>query len=237
MARLGLARHVFVCRDEGYIVVLDLKQDRYFALDAAKTAPLSLVLPGWPTSPAGEALPESAIAQAVAPLVRQGWLLEGEAESKDATPVNTVIPERELTVEADRAEDKVGLGAVIAFVTASIFAKFALRFWRFERVIRRVADRNAKHAAAPTTPFDIERARKLVHAFTRLRAFLFSTKEECLHDSLSMLEFLARHQLFPSWVFAVRARPFAAHCWVQHDGVVFNDTVEHVSSYVPIMVV
>ena len=236
MARLGLARHVFVCRDEGYIVVLDLKRDRYFALDAAKTAPLSLVLPGWPAAPPGDALPQSAIAQAVAPLVRQGWVLEGEAESKEATPVKSVMPERELTVEADRAEDAVSLSVVIAFVTASVFARFALRFWRFERVIRRVADRNVKHAAL-VTPFDLERARKLVHAFTRLRAFLFSTKEECLHDSLSMLEFLARHQLFPKWVFAVRARPFAAHCWVQHDGVVCNDTVEHVSSYVPIMVV
>jgi hypothetical protein len=70
-----------------------------------------------------------------------------------------------------------------------------------------------------------------------MRAFLFSTRDECLHDSLAVLEFLARHQLFPSWVFGVRARPFAAHCWVQHDGFVCNDTVEHVSGYVPIMVV
>ena len=46
MARYGLATHVFVCRDEDYIVVLDLKQDRYFALDAAKTAALSPCCPG-----------------------------------------------------------------------------------------------------------------------------------------------------------------------------------------------
>jgi hypothetical protein len=70
-----------------------------------------------------------------------------------------------------------------------------------------------------------------------MRVFLFSSREECLHDSLAVLEFLARHELFPTWVFGVRARPFAAHCWVQHADIVLNDTFEHVSSYVPIMVV
>jgi transglutaminase superfamily protein len=236
MARLGLARHVFVCRDEDYIVVLDLKQDRYFALEAAPTAPLSVVLPGWPAPAPDGVLSDSAIA-AAAPLVRRGWLLEEGAESKEATPVRNAVPEGDLTGEADGADEKLGLGTVAAFVTASLFAKFALRFWPFERVIRRVAQRRARRAEVVSESFDFERARKLVYAFTRMRAFLFSTRDECLHDSLAILEFLARHQLFPSWVFAVRARPFAAHCWVQHDGLVFNDTVEHVSSYVPIMVV
>ena len=32
-----LAKHVFVCGDEEYVIVLDLKQDRYFTLDAART--------------------------------------------------------------------------------------------------------------------------------------------------------------------------------------------------------
>lgn len=236
MAQHGLARHVFVCRDEEYIVVLDLKQDRYFALLATQTAALSLVVPGWPAAAPADPLPESAIAQAVAPLVRQGWLLEGGAESKDATPVRCAIPETELTGGSDLQRAKLSLRTVVAFVLASLFAKLALRFWRFDRIIRRVAKRKARHADAASS-FDLERARQLMRAFEDLRAFLFSNKEECLHDSLSVLEFLARHQLFPSWVFAVRARPFAAHCWVQHNGIVLNDTVEHVSSYVPIMVV
>src|SRR5690349_13566111 len=96
MARYGLARHIFVCRDEDYIVVLDLKQDRYFALEAAKTALLGSVLPGWPASAPGEAGGASGVAvdEIAAPLVRRGWLLEEWArassrsvDSKDATPV------------------------------------------------------------------------------------------------------------------------------------------------------
>jgi Transglutaminase-like superfamily len=235
MARYGLARHVFVCRDEDYIVVLDLKRDRYFALEAAKTAALASALPGWPSAAAQTPPSQSATDAVAAPLLRQGWLLEASACSKDATPAQICGPEAELTGETAAADPDISWRTVIAFATSSMFAKFALRFWPFERVIRRVADRRAAHASQGQA-LDLERARRLVAAFERMRVFLFSTRQECLYDSLAVLEFLARHGEFPSWVFGVRARPFAAHCWVQHVGVVFNDTVEHVSTYVPIMV-
>jgi hypothetical protein len=124
----------------------------------------------------------------------------------------------------------------MAFFVASTFAKFALRTWPFERVIQRV--RRRKHLMASKAGlFDIERARTLVEAFARYRVFLFSSKNECLHDSLALIEFLARYGIYPDWVFGVQTRPFAAHCWVQQADVVFNDTVEHVSGYTTIMVV
>ncbi len=241
MARYGLARHAFVCRDEDYVVVLDLKQDRYFALEAAKTAALSLALPGWPVAPPQGDVAEGTVAQVAAPLLQKGWLLEADArDAKDATPVKIALPSAglidELSAESGHTGARIALRTVLAFVLASLFAKFALRFWRFDRVIQRVSARKAKHRDAGQ-PVDTRRARELVDAFARLRVFLFSTREECLHDSLAVLEFLARHDLFPSWVFGVRARPFAAHCWVQDAGLVYNDTVEHVSTYVPIMVV
>jgi hypothetical protein len=239
MARYGLARHVFVCRDEEYIVVLDLKQDRYFALEAAKTRPLGEVLPGWPvTAPSAEGatVPESTVEEVATPLVRRGWLLETCADSKDATPVTAPKPETELVRQTDVIAANFGMGTVVAFIVASVFAKFILRFWHFDRVIRRVAQRKARRAQ-PSRPLDLERARELVDAFDRMRVFLFSSREECLHDSLAVIEFLAQHGIFATWVFGVRARPFVAHCWVQHAGTVFNDTVEQVTSYVPIMLV
>jgi len=238
MARYGLATHVFVCRDEDYIVVLDLKQDRYFALEAAKTAMLPAVVPGWPvTGQRGmDAGAGDAAAEALRPLLRQGWLLEESTGAKEATPVSVPRPQTQLTGEADSLAETVGPSTLLAFVVASVFAKAALRLWPFERVVRRVAQRKARYSSG-TDPLDLERARRLIEAFERMRAFLFSTREECLHDSLAVLEFLARYRIFPTWVFGVRARPFAAHCWVQHEDVVFNDTVEHVSTYVPIMAI
>lgn len=237
MARYGLANHVFVCRDKDHIVVLDVKRDRYFSLDAARTAVLGPLLPGWPAQETtASATGETAVTAeaAAAPLVSQGWLLEAPA-GKEATPVQPSPAELELITDGE-APAKLSVGIVIAFVTAAVFAKFALRFWRFERVIRRVCRRRAKYAAAATLP-DIEQARRLVDTFYRLRVFLFASREKCLYDSLAMLEFLARYGFFPGWVFGVRALPFAAHCWVQCGDTVFNDTVEHVRGYTPIMLV
>ena len=237
MARYGLAQHVFVCRDKEHIIVLDLKRDRYFSLDAARTAVLSPFLPGWPAQLAADAPAgtEASVTAAAAPLVRQGWLLETPTLGKEATPVRPPPAEVELITDADEPV-KFGARALISFVTASLFAKFALRFWRFERVIRRVSQRRTEYAAGGAQ-LDIEAARRLVDTFYRLRVFLFASREKCLYDSLAMLEFLARYGFFPCWVFGVRALPFAAHCWVQYRDTVFNDTVEHVRGYSPIMVV
>ena len=238
MARYGLAKHVFVCADEEFVIVLDVKQDRYFTLEAARTVALVPLLPGWPAR-AAHGSPgtgqELAADVAAAPLLQQGWLLEFQTPSKEATPARPPAPETELlggiTVESATTPTR----AILIFVFASVFAKLALRFWRFERVIRRVAERKAAHPDSGA--MDVVRARELVDSFARLRAFLFSHRDKCLHDSLALLEFLARYGIFPSWVFGVRARPFVAHCWVQYGDVVFNDTVEHVASYTPIMVV
>ena len=130
----------------------------------------------------------------------------------------------------------IGTRAVVTFVIAAVFAKLALRFLRFERVIRRVTERKTAYPGARRS-VDVVRLRQLVDIFGRLRIFLFSHREKCLHDSLALLEFLARHGIFPDWVFGVRARPFVSHCWVQYEDMVCNDTVEHVSGYIPIMVV
>ena len=275
MARYGLASHVFVCRNEEYIVVLDVHRDRYFALEAARTTALMPLLPGWPAQPersggnpekrqrrdAGQpaanearaapaqfvsadaesanAEPEIAAAEAAAPLLRQGWLLESPAPAhavKEAWPTAVRPSESELLTGLDAVQVPIGARAIIEFVRASLFARFALRFWPFERVIGRVRRRKAARAAT-SPPLDVARARELVDTFARLRVFLFSHRDKCLQDSLALLEFLARYDIFPNWVFAVRARPFVAHCWVQHEDLVFNDTAEHVGSYTPIMVV
>ena len=239
MARYGLARHVFVCADEEYVVVLDVKQDRYFTLEAARTAALAPLLPGWPARPAGGSSgdgPELTADEAAAPLLRQGWLLELPAASKEATPVRLTSPQTELLGDAATETSGIGVRALFNFVFAAVLAKLSLRFLRFERSIRRVAERRAAYSGAGGS-LDIARARQLVDTFGRLRAFLFSHREECLHDSLALLEFLARYEVLPRWVFGVRARPFVAHCWVQYEDIVFNDTAEHVTSYTPIMVV
>jgi hypothetical protein len=59
---------------------------------------------------------------------------------------------------------------------------------------------------------------------------------ECLVRSTLLMSFLACLGLRADWVFGVRLHPFAAHCWVQVNGVCLNDDVERLAPYTPIMV-
>ena len=239
MARYALAEHVFVCLNGEHLVLLDLKEDRYWALEAAQTVGLDALVDGWPvksadSTPSAEP-PSPETLAAVEVLRGRGLLTDGMPPGKDATPVAATIPAGELVSESEPSAGHP-LGNWLAFFAASGLAKIALRTWPFERVIRRVRRRKAR-VGSKAMQLDTGRARKLVEGFARYRVFLFSSKNECLYDSLALLEYLARYGIYADWVFGVQTRPFAAHCWVQHGDIVFNDTVEHVSGYTPIMVV
>ncbi len=239
MARYALADHVFVCLNGEHLVLLDLKEDRYWALEAAHTTGLGALVGGWPVravdaSPGAE-VPTPETAAALEVLRDRGLLTDSVPPGKDATPVAATIPVQELVAQTGQTAGGAE-GGWLGFFVASAKAKIILRTWPFERVIRRVKRR--KDLVGPkAAQLDVERARRVVEAFTRYRVFLFSSKNECLYDSLALLEYLSRHGIFADWVFGVQTRPFAAHCWVQHGDIVFNDTVEHVSGYTPIMVV
>jgi hypothetical protein len=84
---------------------------------------------------------------------------------------------------------------------------------------------------------DLVAARKAVGAFIRLRPLLFGAQDACLFDSLALVRFLATYGLFPMCVIGVQTGPFAAHCWVQHGDVVFNDEPEYVRRFTPILAV
>lgn len=237
MGQYGVARHIFVCSNGNYVVMLDIRRDRYFAIDESKAALLKTLVQGWPTQSSCldpvETEPAIALANV---LLQQGMLTHTLEQGKDATPVRAQLPTIELNDDCDTRNSSTRVGDIFAFALAVMSAKFALRFHSFERVIRRVQQRKKGHADHMRS-VDVERARELAETFQRLRVFLFSAKKQCLYDSLALLEFLASHDIFPSWVFGVQANPFSAHCWVQCNDVVFNDSVENVSGYTPIMVV
>ena len=83
-------------------------------------------------------------------------------------------------------------------------------------------------------PFDRERAGRLALIARELRPW-FDEKPDCTTDALIVIEFFARHGLYPDWMFGVQANPLQAHCWVQQDDVVINDAVDVVSQFTPIM--
>ena len=237
--RHSLAPHAFVCLDGDHVVLLDVRQDRYLALEEIHSRCLETLIPGWPVRADGapRGAPNAAEAERVAQLLMARKLLAGNCmQGKDATPVRIEKPVHGFAPDDYLDRAPLQFPAVVSFVAAVATARYAARFWPFERLVRRVKRRNEKHLS-PAAQVDLPRLEGLIATFGQLRPFLFASREACLFESFALLEFLARHGIYANWVFGVQARPFAAHCWVQQHRVVLNDTVESASGYTPIMVV
>ena len=153
MARYALASHVFVCLNGEHLVFLDLKEDRYWALEAAQTSGLGSLVGGWPVKAPDAAAtdtPTPETAAAIEVLRGRGLLTDKAPPGKDATPVSATPPELELMTDSGPANSG-SAGSWWSFFTACAFGKIALRTWPFERVIRRVRLRKAARAARRAT--------------------------------------------------------------------------------------
>ena len=253
MPQYVLARHVFVCMQGEHVVFLDVRKDRYFALESVRTAGLGQFVPGWPvrapwsvdyvqhtsgsTAPAMAAEPDRGALSAVISLLLERGILSTEVTGgKHATPVVSEPLRGDVTADALDERPSIGPGILLRFASAAVRARLLLKYRTFETVVERVRQRSdVPHSTARTLPDN--RLHHLVNAFGTLRPFFFTAKDACLFDALALSEFLAGYGVFPRWFFGVQSRPFAAHCWLQMDGVVLNDTVDHVSRYTPIMIV
>lgn len=76
----------------------------------------------------------------------------------------------------------------------------------------------------------------LVENFLHCRP-LYPKDYACMFEALALLRYLAQRGHWASWVFGVRGAPFAAHCWLERDGVVLNDEPDAVAPYARIMAV
>ena len=232
---LFLQSHVFLCRAKRHWVILDANRDKYLCVDRHQFETLGRSLQGWDESSAPGArsaaeLPEKVSALA-SDLLKRDILSEHAAQAKDARPTEYRLPTQ--AVDPDLHSRRSPWLHAVTFFASSARASRELTKQRFQATVESVRARRSGNAHR-AGPFDIERARSLVAVFERLRWF-YPRPYLCLFDSLALIHFLARFQLYPDWVFGVNADPFEAHCWVQADSVVLNDTLGRVSSFTPIM--
>jgi hypothetical protein len=167
-------------------------------------------------------------------LINRNLMTQDSRNGKRVAPLDIAVSTRALSPAA--AGDCIAphLTYVPSFLFAAAKADYRLRRQSIARVVRSVALRKRIYRRGST--FDLGGAEKLVRAFNVLRP-IYPRDYLCLFDSLALIEFLAHHGLFPTWVFGVTSDPFLAHCWVQEGDTLMNDTVEHVGPFVPLMTV
>lgn len=216
----------FGCRGDN-LVFLDLHRDEYVLVtnDGAR-AVLSL-------APGSSATPSDTTKE-YAELLSRGLLTTDRKHGKTVAPTLVDLPTQPLLEGGSDSRTQIRFSHVLAFICACIVAAFRLRFYSIERTVDLV--RRRKVHASRSVPVDFDRARALTNIFRRLRAF-FPRNYLCLYDSLALIEFLARYQVFPSWVFGVKLEPWCAHCWVQAGSFVFNEDVEVAATHTAVMAI
>jgi hypothetical protein len=232
-----LREHAFVCLADRHYVILDLLADRYLRVErqtfealAPRNSLSSLLSVNPHERPSHELTVESR--RLLSELIERGLLTEN--------PDNAQTRAVESAAEASETLSEVtpGIGLCLRHIVPFVASLRVTAAWLklpISQAVNSVIDRKRRRASR-SGPFDIDRARVLVSIFGQLRPF-WNRKYVCLFDSLALLNFLAKYDLFPTWAFGVQSEPFAAHCWIQQNEVLLNDTVDRVSLYTPILAI
>jgi len=232
----SLAPGVHACVANGRVVFLDTIRDRYLMLKRAQT-PYVLSLLHRRSGPFDDdgtwvEHPGSPEYSVLGALRREGLLSPTANRSSMPLKPVTMLPTGDLISENASRQVFPGPLNLLRFFRST---RRAARFLNHQTFVKVIDDVRARKAMSDCK-LNIECARNLATSFQRLRP-LYGHDFLCLFDSLALLEYFNFHRLYPSWVFGVCAEPFQAHCWVQANEVVLNDTVESVRHYTPIMTV
>lgn len=229
-----LADHVRACLVDGQVILLDLLRGKYIGAGGASLYSLSSVIADWPArrSDANTEVAADGLGHWVNDLRQQGLLVP--ASSAPAQP-RGLHP----------AEDSLPLSAAppLPGVPWRRFARLACStaittYWLKRHSLATIAGRVKRLRIRPPAAAEQSEDLRLAAAwYLRMRPLVITSHDKCLHDSLTLVRFLATEQLYPQWVVGVRTRPFAAHSWVQSGSLVLNDVHEYVRSFTPILVV
>lgn len=233
-----LHRDVYACRTDDGSVLMDLRTGRYFGLDLRSTLALVPRIEGWAGNYNinGDLPPDANESDKLIEALMNGpaLLTDSPRLGKSATfPVlrqTSCIPFRGNIVPPPL----VRAHHVSAFCWAYLRALFDVECRPLAATVQRIQTRKSKHALEMP---DTERITELVRVFRFLRPLFYTAKDRCLLDSLALVEFLAKFDAFPTWVIAVRTRPFAAHSWVLSDTLLLNERLETAEEFVPILAV
>jgi hypothetical protein len=228
-----LREHAFLCQTAHHWVILDRDRDQYLCIARRDFELLTPWLQGYCEQQQRDtgAMPELARELATA-LVAKGILSQRTEQTKSARPVSTRTPTKALDTHDLRASRARSIACAPLVLLAARKASQRLESEPLAATIRRIENRKKRHSGAAIA--DLRRYAPHVATFNTVRP-LVPRSYQCLFDSLALLEFLALRRLFPIWTFGVMSDPFQAHCWLEADGCVLNDTVEKISLYVPIM--
>ena len=238
--RYRLARHVHACRSGHFIVLLDLRHDRYLGLQPEALPVLRHRVSGidamFPDGRKNASMDDAQLTSegvvALEQLISGGILVPTDAIEGSETKVPIEPPVEGLSDEYEPLEVSVRVRDVVRFLYAVAYASFLLRYRPLEETLESV-----RRISRGADTFQAAKAKRLMNLFDRLRTLAYTAHNKCLFNSLAAKRFLAFYGIHPRFVMGVATDPFKAHCWLQRGTIVVNDRSYLVQEYSPILAI
>lgn len=225
MTQLRLHRDLSCCKVDGYLIFLDIQNDRYFRLTGSLESALITYLSG------GEA-PDSSIRK----LIERKILIDGPTGSDRTSLSLSKIPTRSAREDAIRSR-RPSVGEILGTLAIVCSMQWQLKTRGLKQVLDRLAKLREKRTSRPSASrHDETHVLDTAAAFRSARLYV-PIDTCCLLDSIAMVEFLAKREIHADIVFGVTADPFSAHCWAQYGTTVLNDALGHALAHTPIRVI
>ncbi|NML12184.1 lasso peptide biosynthesis B2 protein [Sphingobium sp. AR-3-1] len=207
-----------ICQDD--IILLDLEQDRYFAVPRVLHGSFLRVVA------AGEQ--NAADLAALADLLGPAGLQPGSPQADSRT-------DRPQAVEGKLPCQQQSAGGAL-FARALLLRAYAIAWLRIAPLDRVIGRLEARKRNLKKSRTDQVKAGLVAQAFARTGPF-FPTDDRCLSISTALMMAMLDRDIPATLVIGVRTAPFSAHCWVQLDGLLVNDDLETARSFSPILAV
>jgi hypothetical protein len=233
MSKLFLSNDSFVCHSMGYMVFLDLRRERYLALPPDDAARLRSFL----SSNAPLSVNDGPYECDVASMLEvQGLLVRDGERGRSFAPSVAAEPRVAICAD-DEVLPRLHNVDIMHFVSAWATVSTLLRLRSLRAIVSRVKARKTRRANSAAPSNEAREMLGLARIFAILQPMLPSSGSSDIRKSLTLIEFLARYDLYPAWVFGVRLSPFAAASWVQHGDAVLSSSVDSIRGYTPLMVI
>ena len=220
--RLALRDDLYFCLTDRGAIFLDLASNRYFGLSGTADVAFRRIV-------AGDRLDRS-LERDLRPLLANGLLHQAKSVTAFALPVLAQPVSSFRGGDTRPAPQTVG-----AALAAHAAVRLEMRVLGLKAMIRRRQSRKSSaHDRIDLTTSPAFAARVL--AAHRKIDRIVGAENRCLPRSLAMIDHLAAWGIYPDLVIGIRTGAFAAHCWVQHEAVLFNDDLDRVTLFTPIMI-
>lgn len=217
-----LPPHLSFCVIGQHTVFLDTRRDRYFMLPAIEAIRFRDMV-----GVSDIAMEDIRHFQAI------GLLSADDALGFPLRPAALDVPTESLIDHVDLRAYAVG-PALIEVSVRLLAVRQALRRGRLDAQLSKL--RALKEASSGCETTSTPERRRQVGRFLAARR-IAPTAPNCLLDSLALALFLARRAIASTVVIGVKLDPFAAHCWLQDDAMILNDTSDNASAFTPILVI